>query len=132
MVVEKVRSGFTGRYEHRCLTKGGKVRVVEVQGKQVEVPNPRAGRDLGIGMVYQKFMLIEPLTVVENILLGTTAGRLRTGIRAAARQVRRLVVTRLPAGSNQVFELRSSDGKVREIKVRVAAGRTIMVPPTPR
>jgi PAS domain S-box-containing protein len=35
-VERKIRSGFSGSYEHRCLHKDGSERYVEVQGKQVE------------------------------------------------------------------------------------------------
>ncbi|MDY0088591.1 MAG: ABC transporter ATP-binding protein [Coriobacteriia bacterium] len=46
-----------------------------VEGKQVNIRSPRQAIDLGIGMVHQHFMLIEPLTVTENIVLGTEPTR---------------------------------------------------------
>jgi len=46
-----------------------------VDGKPVKINNPRQAIDLGIGMVHQHFMLIEPLTVTENIVLGREPGR---------------------------------------------------------
>ncbi|MEO6015293.1 MAG: ABC transporter ATP-binding protein [Devosia sp.] len=39
-------------------------------GERVIVPNPKAARKLGIGMVFQHFSLFEALTVLENIALG--------------------------------------------------------------
>lgn len=39
------------------------------QGRPVEITNPAAARDLGIGMVFQHFSLFEALNVVENIAL---------------------------------------------------------------
>lgn len=36
----------------------------------IKIPNPREGMLLGIGMVYQHFQLVEPLSVAENITLG--------------------------------------------------------------
>jgi len=39
------------------------------QGQKVEIDNPAAARDLGIGMVFQHFSLFEALNVVENIAL---------------------------------------------------------------
>lgn len=39
-------------------------------GTPVVVPNPKAARKLGIGMVFQHFSLFEALTVLENIALG--------------------------------------------------------------
>ena len=42
-------------------------------GEPVTVPNPKAARRLGIGMVFQHFSLFEALTVLENIALGMDA-----------------------------------------------------------
>jgi len=42
-------------------------------GQPVAVPNPKAARKLGIGMVFQHFSLFEALTVLENIALGMDA-----------------------------------------------------------
>ncbi|SMQ72068.1 nucleoside ABC transporter ATP-binding protein [Devosia lucknowensis] len=42
-------------------------------GVPVVVPNPKAARKLGIGMVFQHFSLFEALTVLENIALGMDA-----------------------------------------------------------
>ena len=44
--------------------------TIEVKGQHVEVPNPRAGRDLGIGMIHQELLLANHLTVAQNIYLG--------------------------------------------------------------
>lgn len=41
-----------------------------VDGERVNIKSPRQAIDLGIGMVHQHFMLVEPLTVMENIVLG--------------------------------------------------------------
>jgi ABC-type uncharacterized transport system ATPase subunit len=43
---------------------------VLVEGRPVVIRSPRDAIDLGIGMVHQHFMLVEPLTVTENIVLG--------------------------------------------------------------
>ena len=42
-----------------------------VNGKKMEMNNPRDAIDAGIGMVHQHFMLVQPFTVTENIVLGT-------------------------------------------------------------
>lgn len=42
-----------------------------VNGKKIEMNNPRDAIEAGIGMVHQHFMLIQPFTVTENIVLGT-------------------------------------------------------------
>ena len=41
-----------------------------VNGKKIVMNNPRDAIDAGIGMVHQHFMLIQPFTVTENIVLG--------------------------------------------------------------
>ena len=42
-----------------------------VNGKKIEMNNPKDAIDAGIGMVHQHFMLVQPFTVTENIVLGT-------------------------------------------------------------
>jgi simple sugar transport system ATP-binding protein len=41
-----------------------------INGKEERIENPSKAIKLGIGMVHQHFMLIPPLTVTENIILG--------------------------------------------------------------
>ncbi|RXT08970.1 ABC transporter ATP-binding protein [Ammoniphilus sp. CFH 90114] len=41
-----------------------------IRGQKVKVQNPNDANRLGIGMVHQHFMLVEPFTVTENIILG--------------------------------------------------------------
>ena len=42
-----------------------------INGKRLEMNTPRDAIAAGIGMVHQHFMLIQPFTVTENIVLGT-------------------------------------------------------------
>ena len=42
-----------------------------VNGKKIVMNNPRDAIDAGIGMVHQHFMLVQPFTVTENIILGS-------------------------------------------------------------
>ena len=44
---------------------------IVVNGKKIEMDTPRDAIAAGIGMVHQHFMLIQPFTVTENIVLGT-------------------------------------------------------------
>jgi len=46
-----------------------------VDGAPVRIRTPRDAIDLGIGMVHQHFMLVEPLSVTENIILGHEPSR---------------------------------------------------------
>lgn len=44
--------------------------AIYIRGKQVEINSPRDALLLGIGMVHQNFMLVDTMTVAENIILG--------------------------------------------------------------
>ena len=43
---------------------------IYMNGKEVNFSSPKDAIDMGIGMVHQHFMLIQPFTVTENIILG--------------------------------------------------------------
>jgi simple sugar transport system ATP-binding protein len=45
-----------------------------VDGKQVQINSPHDAIALGIGMVHQHFMLVDTMTVAENIILGAETG----------------------------------------------------------
>lgn len=65
---------------------------IRIKGKQVDVSNPNIANDLGIGMVHQHFMLVEPFTVTQNIILGnepTNAG-VQVNLKQAEKEVQRL------------------------------------------
>ena len=47
-----------------------------LDGKEVQFPSPKDAIRHGLGMVHQHFMLVETLTVTENIILGTEPGNL--------------------------------------------------------
>ena len=42
-----------------------------VRGQKIVMNNPKDAIEVGIGMVHQHFMLVQPFTVTENIVLGT-------------------------------------------------------------
>ena len=44
--------------------------TLAIDGEPVQFRSPRDAIERGIGMVYQHFMLVEPFTVAENVLLG--------------------------------------------------------------
>lgn len=65
---------------------------IYVDGERREIRTPQDAIRLGIGMVHQHFMLVPPMTVLENIILGaepTQGGRL--DFEHAAQQVRELI-----------------------------------------
>lgn len=47
---------------------------VIINGEKIDIKGPHDAIDAGIGMVFQHFMLVEPFTVVENVLLGNEGG----------------------------------------------------------
>lgn len=49
---------------------------IRVGGAPARIRSPREAIALGIGMVHQHFMLVDPLTVVENVMLGAEGGAL--------------------------------------------------------
>ena len=65
--------------------------AIEVGGRPAAITSPRDAIAAGIGMVHQHFMLVEPLTVVENVLLGVEGGALLApGLRRARQALTRL------------------------------------------
>ena len=44
--------------------------TIEVDGRPVRIDSPAAAMKLGLGMVHQHFLLVDTLTVAENVVLG--------------------------------------------------------------
>ncbi len=59
---------------------------LRLHGRAVRFRSPRDAIAAGIGMVHQEFVLVEPFTVLENLLLGYASG---PSLRRAAERVRR-------------------------------------------
>ncbi|MGY4719810.1 ABC transporter ATP-binding protein [Naumannella cuiyingiana] len=91
---------------------------ISIDGEPVRIANPRDAMARGIGMVHQHFMLVDPFTVAENLMLGREEGPLGVLSTARARQrVRELsdryrlavdpdaVVGELPVGVQQRVEI---------------------------
>ena len=84
------------------------------EGQDVRIPNPRAARRLGIGMVFQHFSLFDAMDVVENIALGLDGSVSRSALDTEIRSVmdkyglkldpRRLIAT-LSVGERQRIEI---------------------------
>jgi ABC-type uncharacterized transport system ATPase subunit len=49
---------------------------IVVRDQEVKIASPRDAIRLGIGMVHQHFVLVDPFTVTENIILGEEGGAL--------------------------------------------------------
>src|SRR5690349_11879330 len=63
-----------------------------LNGEPVHFQNPRDAISRGIGMVHQHFMLVPPLTVTENIMLGqeSTRGGVILDRQVAAQRIQEL------------------------------------------
>src|SRR5262244_3300420 len=62
-----------------------------IDGQVQQVRTPHDAIALGIGMVHQHFMLVEPMTVAENIVLGSEPGGAASlDLRKAAAEIRKL------------------------------------------
>ncbi|MFN2532742.1 MAG: ABC transporter ATP-binding protein [Pyrinomonadaceae bacterium] len=89
-----------------------------VDGESRQISSPHDAIALGIGMVHQHFMLVEPMTVAENIVLGAEPGsEVALDLKSAANEIRHLseefklavnpnvVVEHLSVGQQQRVEL---------------------------
>ncbi len=91
---------------------------IAIDGKPVQIPGSREAIALGIGMVHQHFMLVEPLSALDNIMLGAEPDwrleRARAQVRVRLEalmadtglQVRLdIPVEQLPVGERQRLEI---------------------------
>lgn len=61
---------------------------IRIRGEKVRITDPNTANRLGIGMVHQHFMLVEPFTVTENIILGSEPKKgLKIDIAKAEREI---------------------------------------------
>src|SRR5579884_286656 len=70
----------------------------ELDGRPVHLRGPMDAIRRGIGMVHQRFQLVEELSALENLVLGAAPGRLlfdRRRARAAARELAQQLATEL-------------------------------------
>ena len=64
--------------------------VIRLKGQEAAIRSPRDAIARGIGMIHQHFMLIPPLTVAENVVLGDERSGPMLSQRALAARVREL------------------------------------------
>ena len=65
---------------------------IVVRGKELKLSSPRVAIANGIGMVHQHFVLVDPFTVTENIILGDEGSR-RLDLPAANERVKELAAS---------------------------------------
>jgi simple sugar transport system ATP-binding protein len=91
---------------------------IEVDGKPARIAGPHRAIALGIGMVHQHFMLVEPFSALDNVLLGAEPDwriararhRVRADLQALMRDTGLHVhldapVESLPVGERQALEI---------------------------
>jgi len=88
-----------------------------IDGRQVRIDNPKSALGHGIGMVHQHFMLVGPLTITENVILGMKQSGVTLGLAEHGRRLSELsdsfgfevdpgeVVWKLPMGLQQRVEI---------------------------
>ncbi len=63
---------------------------IKVDGVSLRIANPQIAIKAGIGMVFQHFMLVDELSVIDNVMLGVEGGAmLAEGVRKARAALRR-------------------------------------------
>ncbi|MCL7455447.1 MAG: ATP-binding cassette domain-containing protein, partial [Anaerolineae bacterium] len=58
-----------------------------VHGNSVDIRSPRDAMRLGIGMVHQHFMLVQPQTATENIILGLDTPRFHLNLQPTSKEI---------------------------------------------
>ena len=103
---------------------------IRVKGKRVEIHSPQDAIAAGIGMVFQHFMLVDDMTVLENVVLGVEGGfALGEGMARARADLARLaaeyglavdpdaIIGDLPVGLQQRVEILKALHRGAEILV---------------
>jgi simple sugar transport system ATP-binding protein len=91
---------------------------IRIQGQPVQIASPHDAIVKGVGMVHQHFMLVPPLTVTENIMLGQESVTSRThGLGQMAVLDRRGVAARIRAISQQYNLEVDPDALVQDLPV---------------
>jgi general nucleoside transport system ATP-binding protein len=91
--------------------------TIQIDGRPVVIHSPKDAIALGIGMIHQHFMLVNSLTVTENVVLGLKGQGASLDLRRHARRIAELSrgfgfevdpmapVWRLPMGMRQRVEI---------------------------
>lgn len=84
--------------------------TISIDGRPATIRSPADALRLGVGMVHQHFMLIPPLTVAENVILGTSSAKdVFLDIAGASDRIRRI--------SEQYGLAVSPDDRISELSV---------------
>ncbi len=84
---------------------------IRVAGRECRIESPEDAIAAGIGMVHQHFMLVEPFTVLENLLLGAEGGAtLAAGASRARAEIAQARARICPRGRSRCGGARPSGG----------------------
>ena len=113
---------------------------IRINGENVVIRSPKHAIALGIGMVHQHFMLVDPLSVLDNIMLGAEGGwRLAPAASSLRAKFKRIaadyglsvnpdaVVADLPVGLQQRVEILKA--LVREAQILILDEPTAVLTP---
>jgi len=106
--------------------------TVTLDSRPVRIQNPRAARDLGIGMIYQDLALVPYMSVWENIYLGNELKKKLFGL-IPRLDKRRMRGSSLGLISKLKADLSNPNSRVRELsggqRAAVAIARTLTFQP---
>ena len=110
-----------------------------IDGEKVKIASPLEAIDCGIGMVHQHFMLVDTLSVIENVILGLSDGKQKLDLEPAKEKLKQLceeyelfvdpdeIIWRLPVGKQQWVEILKA--LYRDCKILVLDEPTAVLTP---
>ena len=113
--------------------------VIRLDGRELSIDSPRQALSEGIGMIHQHFMLVDNLSVLENVILGLP-GRLRLKLADHRRKLIELsaqvgldvapdrLIWQLPIGMHQRVEILKA--LYRDVEVLILDEPTSVLAPT--
>jgi general nucleoside transport system ATP-binding protein len=103
---------------------------LELNGRTVQFESPRDAIAAGVGMVHQHFMLVRPLTVYENVVLGSEPGGFvwnRTKARAEVERISKEFGISVDAGAAVETLSVGEEQRVEILKVLFRGARLLIL-----
>lgn len=101
---------------------------IRIRGRRVTIHSPAAAIRHGIGMIHQHFMLVDTLTVAENVALGTRSARgPLTGLDVVSARIRQLSEAYGLRVDPQAFVWQLSVGERQRVEIIKALYRDVAV-----
>ena len=99
-----------------------------VNGKEVNIRNPKDAFDLGIGMIHQHFKLVDVFTAAENIILGLP-GKMKLSMKRITEEINQLTlkyVFQLDP-NKKIYDMSVSEKQTVEIVKMLYRGTNILI-----